>query len=83
MNIYVLIFSPLTGQCPSHVAVDKGRMDMLTSLLDMGCDVNAQDGKGGQGVLTLAAERGHADMVELLLSRGAHVNSQVRRTSIH
>ncbi len=65
------------GQCPAHVAVNEGRPVILRTLFDLGCDVNAQEGKGGQGVLTVAAELGHSDMVELLLARGANVNSQV------
>ncbi|KAF8169539.1 hypothetical protein BJ912DRAFT_1067147 [Pholiota molesta] len=44
-------------------------------LLDMGADVNAQDGECGTA-LQAASARGHEQNVKLLLERGAHINTQ-------
>lgn len=58
------------------VAIEKGREDAVTMLLDHGADANARPRlRTTRTALQFAAEIGSADMVRLLLGRGADVNS--------
>ena len=76
--LFICRLTFLPGLSPAHLAIQKSRRDILARLLDLGCDVNSQEGKSGRGALSIATELGYGDMVDLLLSRGANVNSQVR-----
>ena len=61
---------------PLHLAVVKNRLDSLTTLLDLGADVEATDG-AGLTALDQAALSGAADIVRALLDRGARVGVPV------
>jgi hypothetical protein len=60
---------------PLQVAAGCPDSQMITLLLDLGADVNAQGGFKGNK-LQVAAEGGSVEVVELLLDRGANVNAQ-------
>jgi hypothetical protein len=55
-------------------AVDDDNLEMITTLLDAGAEVDARD-KAGETALMIASER-QLDVVKLLLARGAKVNSK-------
>ena len=55
-------------------AVDDDNLEMITTLLDGGAEVDARD-KAGETALMIASER-QLDVVKLLLARGAKVNSK-------
>lgn len=57
-----------------HVAVEAGRRDLFTLLLDAGADPNGRNGEYDLwSPLMLAIQRGHADMRDELISRGARI----------
>ena len=57
---------------PLHAAVESGRVDLASMLLDAGADINLRsEGFCHPTALHLAAGRGDPAMVELLLARGA------------
>jgi ankyrin repeat protein len=64
-----------TGLLTIHYAAQNGDTDIVESLLDAGCGVDATY-DGGLTVLYCAAGHGHADTVGLLLNRG--VDHEVR-----
>jgi predicted Ser/Thr protein kinase len=57
------------------IAAARGDLQITTSLLDRGADVNARDGQGWTALLG-AVDRGDQTIVEMLLDRGADVNAQ-------
>ncbi|MCP3981220.1 MAG: hypothetical protein GY716_18120 [bacterium] len=61
---------PLIGWSYLHLAAESSSVELVTTLLDAGMDV---DGKTAQGWTPLykATHRGHLRMVELLVDRGA------------
>lgn len=54
------------------VVIERGYVDMATTLIALGADVNFDDGRP----LGMAARDGHKDIVELLISKGADVNAE-------
>ncbi|NP_796040.3 serine/threonine-protein kinase TNNI3K [Mus musculus] len=58
-----------------HLAVYKDSLELITSLLHSGADVQ-QAGYGGLTALHIAAIAGHPEAVEVLLQHGANVNVQ-------
>jgi hypothetical protein len=56
-------------------AAERGDLDLVNSLLDMGADVNGRV-RGGTMPLMIAAFRGRLNMVKLLLDKGAEVNAK-------
>jgi ankyrin repeat protein/beta-lactamase regulating signal transducer with metallopeptidase domain len=51
------------------VVIERGYVDIATTLIALGADVNFDDGRP----LGMAARHGHKDIVELLISKGAAV----------
>jgi WD40 repeat protein len=67
------------GWVPLHTAANKGHVDIVELLIDVGkVRVGFKD-KNGQTALQLAAEKGHQDIIHLLLKKGAVV-SQCQQT---
>jgi ankyrin repeat protein/predicted Ser/Thr protein kinase len=62
------------------IAAARGDLQITTSLLDRGADVNARDGQGWTALLG-AVDRGSAEIARLLLDRGADVNA-ARETGV-
>ncbi|KAG7458245.1 hypothetical protein MATL_G00236160 [Megalops atlanticus] len=56
----------LSKQTPLHLAAISGQLEVCSSLLDMGADINASD-IHGQTPLHLAAENDHSEVVKLFL----------------
>jgi ankyrin repeat protein len=55
-------------------AASRGLLDLATSMLDEGADVNGE-GRWGMAPLLTAASSGHLDIVELLVERGADIHA--------
>jgi acyl-CoA-binding protein len=62
-----------TGQTALHLAADKGNMDIVQLLIEMGANVNACD-QDGISVLQAAVIAGHVQTCQLLLQSGANPN---------
>ena len=54
-----------------HVAASSGQLDVVTTLVALGLDVNVRAGILGGAPVNEAASGGHQAVVEFLLSRGA------------
>ena len=71
------------GNTALHCASYRGRVEVISYLLDQGANINA---KGDFGITPLfdACEKGHLEVVELLLSKGADptICSNGSRTAI-
>ena len=65
---------------PLHYAAARGQIDIVTSLLSQGADVNAPD-DDGLTPLHEAAKKGHKDVVKHLLSSGANMNPKNKNGS--
>ncbi|KAF4073372.1 hypothetical protein AMELA_G00258010 [Ameiurus melas] len=65
-----------TGVSALHMAVQKGRCDLISTLLDAGADVNQMDQGSGRSPLHWAVECQSRSAVELLLQRGASVDQR-------
>ncbi len=63
---------------PIDVAASQGKLDVVTSLLAGGADVNAKD-SGDDTPLMFAAGNAHTDIVKLLLAHGADVNARDKK----
>ena len=63
------------GWTPLIVAAHKGRITVLTKLLDAGANIDATSVHGT--ALQKAVSHGHLEVVKYLLSRGASLNLQV------
>ena len=73
--VYVLIASPGIAQANDKnqsliQAVQEGRLEEVTRLLNSGADANAKD-NGGRTVLKAATQAGRQKIVELLKAHGA------------
>jgi ankyrin repeat protein len=58
-----------------HAAAERGNIEVVQILVDVGADVNAYGGKWGSA-LQAASGMGHKEIVLLLLQAGADVNQQ-------
>ncbi|XP_041966238.1 NF-kappa-B inhibitor beta [Alosa pseudoharengus] len=65
-----------SGVSALHVAVQKGRSDIINMLLSAGADVNQRDLGSGRSPLHWAVEAQSAQLVALLLSAGAAVDQR-------
>jgi len=72
-----LILSPILDPQRILDAAESGDLATVTKLLDMGVDINTQDGWGSTPMM-YAAANGHTDIVALLLTRGVGINSTSR-----
>ena len=63
---------------PLHCAVWKGQLEVVSTLLDAGADVNAvnQNDHWGNTPLHAAAHANHAAIAELLIDRGAKLDAR-------
>lgn len=61
-------------ESPLHIAVTRGRLDLVNILLEYGADIGAVD-QYGQSPLHLAVRTGHVNIVENLLQRGANIDA--------
>jgi ankyrin repeat protein len=61
------------GRSVLHMAIEAGRLDLMTSLLKRGCDVDATASLG-QTPLYSACESGRLDMVKVLVGYDANIN---------
>ncbi|MCI4394681.1 hypothetical protein PGIGA_G00171470 [Pangasianodon gigas] len=71
LNIY-----NYAGVSALHMAVQKGRCDIISMLLEAGADVNQMDQGSGRSPLHWAVECQSCSVVELLLRRGASVDQR-------
>lgn len=55
-------------------AVEDGNIEKTKELLGKGISPNAQNGKTGVSLLSIAASKGNAAMLELLIKSGANIN---------
>jgi ankyrin repeat protein len=64
------------GQLAIHIAAEKGRLDVLTYLVNLGADVNAVTNEGilpEYTPLALAAKNGHMECAKFLVEKGANI----------
>ena len=61
---------PVTNQPPLYMAVGEGNIEVMTWLIEAGCNVN-QKGLGGQTALQKAILMKHSKMVSMLLSNSS------------
>jgi len=63
---------------PLHCAVWKGHLEVVSTLLDAGADVNAvnQNDHWGNTPLHAAAHANHAAIAQLLIERGANLDAR-------
>ena len=59
------------GGTPLHVASSFGEHELVSRLLDLGCDIKAGRTSDEASPLVLAVIQDHVDVVKLLLSKGA------------
>ncbi|HEX2966474.1 MAG TPA: ankyrin repeat domain-containing protein, partial [Syntrophorhabdaceae bacterium] len=59
------------GEAPLHIALKKGRFDLVRMLIDAGADVNASSKMIVRTPLAMAADTGDLETVKLLLLKGA------------
>lgn len=71
-----LIVTNYSGVSALHLAVQKGRGDIITMLLSAGADVNQRDLGSGRSPLHWAVEAQNTQLVDLLLSAGAVVDQR-------
>ncbi|KAF5896580.1 NF-kappa-B inhibitor alpha-like, partial [Clarias magur] len=64
------------GLSALHMAVQKGRCDLISMLLEAGADVNQTDQGAGRSALHWAVERQCRPALELLLRSGANVDQR-------
>ena len=64
------IHTELNGECPIHIAAERGSINEITTLLANGADINS---KGGCAMtpLELAVSRGRIEIVQFLVRQGA------------
>jgi ankyrin repeat protein len=60
------------GRTPLLIAVEKGYMDVVTNLIELGAIVDATPDDAGNTPLRQAASTGSLDMVKLLIAAGAN-----------
>lgn len=65
-----------TGVSALHLAVQKGKCDIISMLLEAGADVNKKDQGSGRSPLHWAVEYQNCAAVKLLLKFGANVNQR-------
>lgn len=66
---------------PLHCAALKGaKLEIVSHLLSMGCNINAKDADGDSALFT-AALTGHQQLVGFLLLQGAEVDSSLLKSS--
>ena len=58
-----------------HCASERGDVEIVSLLLEMGSDINTQD-EEGQTALLKATDNGHLDVVKRLLDHGADINAR-------
>lgn len=69
------------GMTALHVAIVKGKVDLVRRLLAAGADVHktfAKPGSPGLACLVPAVKKGHVEMVRVLLEAGAKVDCDMR-----
>eukprot|EP01117_Protostelium_nocturnum_P012745 TRINITY_DN4710_c0_g1_i1.p2 TRINITY_DN4710_c0_g1~~TRINITY_DN4710_c0_g1_i1.p2 ORF type:complete len:274 (-),score=94.17 TRINITY_DN4710_c0_g1_i1:310-1131(-) len=59
------------GCAPIHWAVSEGNSEVVSSLVDQGCDINIQNFEG-ETPLLLASARGNEKLVQFLVNNGAN-----------
>lgn len=64
------------GRTPLHLAVQSGREEMASFLLERGFDVNVPTDNGKQTPLHNAVQTGSASMTRILLDAGADINAR-------
>ena len=76
--------SPEGNRTPLFLAAKLGHLEVTTTLLDYGADVNPRDG-GGMTPLQMASEGGYFEVVQLLLNHGADASARDKgnRTPLH
>ena len=57
------------GQTCFHIACERSNKDAMTTLLEIGMDINIQESKSGKTVLHLAAEQGNITVVRFLVKQ--------------
>lgn len=62
------------GLTALQVVCTKQDVEMVSTLLRAGCQVNAKSSSGGKTALALAAFVGHFDIFEMLINHGADVD---------
>ena len=70
----IVLFCVVIGFAPLHLAVLSGEAELVTTLIDVGSDVDITDGKSGRTPLFHAAESNLCDIASLLLKRAACVS---------
>ncbi|VUZ95856.1 acyl-CoA-binding protein, putative [Plasmodium vivax] len=72
-NPYLVNKRNSDGLCALHYACDRGYLDIVKVLIELGADVNADD-SCGDTALHIAAYSGQTEIIKYLTSAGADVN---------
>jgi len=65
---------------PLHIAVEKGHIDIVRTLMEFGADMEKElaAGKEKKSALAIAASQGNLDIVRLLVTNGAKIEARDR-----
>ena len=63
------------GKTMAHIATEKGKIEILQSLFQLGANFHLKDDKNGYNCLHIAAKYGHTECLSFLLSLGININS--------
>ncbi|EUD65452.1 hypothetical protein C922_04192 [Plasmodium inui San Antonio 1] len=72
-NPYLINKRNSDGLCALHYACDRGYLDIVKLLIELGADINADD-SSGDTALHIAAYSGKKDIIDYLTSAGADIN---------